>query len=72
MKKFESLGRSLSKEEMKNVLGGGDYDGAQYCNVGAFCTTYYGHWGNQISLDGYCTCFTGNARFEIYIPDNLV
>ena len=25
MKKFQSLGRSLSKAEMKNVLGGVDY-----------------------------------------------
>ena len=49
MKKFESLGRSLSKAEMKNVLGGIDAtsNGSANCGSGSVSIT---------SCNGTVTC----------------
>lgn len=47
MKKFESLGRSLSKEEQKKVMGGLSEPNDNTCN--AYCGT-----GSNVTCSGKC------------------
>jgi hypothetical protein len=55
MKKFESLGRSLTKAEQRNIKGGGD-DPNGYANYGK-CSHQVGCW-HYIQSVSWQTCLT--------------
>lgn len=55
MKKFENLGRMLSKEEQKMILGGDAPEGG---SNGGYCNCYCGDgqtFSDPTRLDGCCT-----------------
>lgn len=54
MKKFEQLGRSLSRDEMKNVLGGSDAMSLE--GGGSNCNVYCGQ-------GAHVNCSTGECKF---------
>lgn len=62
MKKFQSLGRSLSKNEMTKILGGddgtiGEIDGTVY----GWCTAIKGCWSTTSSLETCRANITSNC-----------
>lgn len=61
MKKFENLGRSLSKQEQKAILGGYD-DPGWNCHTKSGCTNtsnngeFYGRCPSAPDLPAGCSC----------------
>lgn len=54
MKKLSSLGQTLSKDEMKNVVGGGTSSCYGSCNCDGSCNTYFHNIPGD-SLASYCS-----------------
>jgi hypothetical protein len=72
MKKLESLGRSLSKEEQKGIKGGVIDPGGTFCSQGQSCRYYESGTGYvtgecQKNSNNVCVCKAENS--SVVWPD---
>lgn len=77
MKRFAHLGRSLSKAEQKQVLGGNDLPpgGGSVCKFQSECSYYESGTGNvtgkcEENSNGSCVCNAGTSSVVLSACNN--